>query len=51
MPEIKHKWAQDENVIVEYILKEKDPGYTIPIPPEALEKNRALKQNVLAPVR
>lgn len=51
MPEIKHKWAQDEKVTIEYILKEKDPGYTIPIPPEALEKNRALEQNVLAPVR
>lgn len=51
MPEIRHKWSQDENVTVEYVLKAKDPGYTIPIPPEALEKNKALEQNVLAPVR
>ncbi len=51
MPKIVHKWSQSENVTVEYVLEEKDPGYVLPIPPEALEKNTALVQNPLAPLR
>lgn len=51
MPEIKHSWAQDENTTLEYVLSEKDAGYTIPIPEEALQLNKELIQNPLAPVR
>ncbi len=51
MPEIRHIWSQDENTTLEYILNEKDAGYTIPLPEEALKINNELIQNPLAPER
>lgn len=51
MPEIKHIWNQDEDTSLEYTLSEKDRGYTIPIPEEALNLNNELIQNPLAPIR
>ncbi len=48
MPEIKHEWHVDASTTYSYTLKEKDAGYTLPIPNEAIELNPALVQNPLA---
>lgn len=47
MPSIKHVWNGGEEP-VEFVLQEKDPGYTLPIPKVVLNQNRALVQNKLA---
>ena len=31
-----------------YVIAEKDPSYTLPIPEQVLEKNKNLEQNTLA---
>lgn len=49
MKEMKHVWMPDANSTVEYTLKQNDPGFTLPLPPEALELNNKLEQNALAP--
>ena len=50
MPSIKHVW-NDGKGPVEYVLQEKDPGYTLPIPEVVMNQNRALIQNKLASPR
>lgn len=47
MPSFKHVW-NDGKGPVEYVLQEKDPGYTLPIPEVVMNQNRALIQNKLA---
>ena len=47
MPEIRHIWHNSEKDSTEYILKEKDLMYTIPIPNEAMLENPNLVQNEL----
>lgn len=47
MPEIRHIWHNSEKDSTEYILKEKDLMYTIPIPNEAMQENPNLVQNEL----
>lgn len=47
MPEIKHVWHISSTESYEYILKEKDLMYTVPIPDEALQENSQLVQNEL----
>ena len=49
MPQIQHTWYPDAQSTLVYTLKEHDPGYTIPLPPDALELNNLLEQNPLAP--
>lgn len=51
MPEIKHIWIPEEGSVLEFTLKEKDPGYTLPIPQESIKLNNGLEQNPLAPKR
>ncbi|MEN8118562.1 MAG: RagB/SusD family nutrient uptake outer membrane protein [Bacteroidota bacterium] len=50
MPSIYHKWYDETGLII-YTLQNNDPGYTLPIPDEALLKNRQLVQNPLASPR
>lgn len=45
MPEIKHTWNADETDSKVYTLREKDPAYTLPLPPKTLEANTNLEQN------
>lgn len=47
MPEIRHIWHTSSTESLVYVLKEKDPLYTVPIPDEALQENSSLKQNDL----
>lgn len=49
MPEITHTWYPDQTSSLTYTLHEKDPSYTVPLPPEALEANASLQQNPLGP--
>ncbi|MBO4960088.1 RagB/SusD family nutrient uptake outer membrane protein [Butyricimonas sp.] len=49
MKEIKHTWFPDATSTIVYTLQENDPGYTLPLPPDALELNNLLEQNPLAP--
>lgn len=49
MKEIKHTWYPDATSTVVYTLQENDPGFTLPLPPDALELNTQLEQNPLAP--
>lgn len=53
MPEVKHVWCTStvEATWITYTLTEKDFGYTLPLPAPALENNRLLDQNPLAPRR
>ncbi|QEC44039.1 SusD-like starch-binding protein associating with outer membrane [Pseudobacter ginsenosidimutans] len=54
MPGITHTWRvglNAANPLNTYTLKEKDPAYTLPIPEEVMNRNRALEQNKLAPKR
>ena len=39
----------DATSTIVYTLQENDPGYTLPLPPDALELNNLLEQNPLAP--
>lgn len=50
MPSIKHVWNTGKGP-TEYVLQEKDPSYTLPIPEVVMNKNRALVQNKLASPR
>ncbi|WP_341838088.1 RagB/SusD family nutrient uptake outer membrane protein [Chitinophaga pollutisoli] len=45
MPEIRHVYASAPGKTEIYVLKARDPQYTLPIPLEVLERNRALVQN------
>lgn len=45
MPEIKHVYAYAPGRTDIYVLKARDPQYTLPIPLEVLQRNRALQQN------
>lgn len=47
MPEIKHKWFDDNNSVVPAImtLSSEDPYYAIPLPESTLEENSALDPN------
>ena len=51
MPEIRHRWTDSDGTVTTYTLKEHDPQYTLPIPPEVIEQNPALVQNPLGPIR
>jgi hypothetical protein len=47
MPSITHEWHLDGETY-RYVLQEKDPGYTLPIPQYVMDVNRSLNQNPLA---
>lgn len=49
MPEIKHEWEPSSSTRLVYTLTKEDAGYTMPLPPGALDLNKALEQNTLAP--
>lgn len=49
MPSITRVWKNGDYV-KSYTLKEKDPFYTLPIPPSVLEENRQLVQTQLPEV-
>ena len=49
MPQIQRTWHPDAQSTLVYTLKEHDPGYTIPLPPDALELNNLLEQSPMAP--
>ena len=51
MPSIKHSWYDASGNRTVYTLKERDLGYALPIPQDAMDTNSALKQNELAPER
>lgn len=51
MPSIEHTWYDASGNRTVYTLKEKDLGYVLPIPQDAMDTNSALKQNELAPER
>lgn len=51
MPEIKHTWHASATDTKTYTLKAKDPAYTLPLPPTALEQHTGMQQNPLAPKR
>ncbi len=46
MPSIRHIWNTGQGE-TEFVLQEKDPGYTLPIPEIVMNQNRALIQNKL----
>ncbi|WP_081619490.1 RagB/SusD family nutrient uptake outer membrane protein [Butyricimonas synergistica] len=49
MPSIKHTWLPGEGMALQtYVLKEKDPMYTLPLPEAVLSINPELTQNVSA---
>ncbi len=49
MKQIKHTWYPDATSTIVYTLLENDSGFTLPLPPDALELNNLLEQNPLAP--
>lgn len=49
MKSIQHEWIGEPNSSQIYTLQEKDHSFTIPLPKAALEKNKSLEQNPLAP--
>ncbi|WP_099290893.1 MULTISPECIES: RagB/SusD family nutrient uptake outer membrane protein [unclassified Butyricimonas] len=49
MKSIQHTWIGDPNSSKSYTLEEKDRSYTLPLPKAALEQNKSLVQNPLAP--
>lgn len=49
MKEIKRRWPSNESTDIEYTLRENDPSFTLPFPPEAIDLNKRLEQNPLAP--
>ena len=51
MPSIAHEWKENGQVIRRYVLEEKDPFYTLPIPQNVMEANRQLVQNPLSAAR
>lgn len=51
MPRIEHTWHDTKTGSSKYVLTEKDLMYSVPIPKEALDLNRYLKQNPLPPKR
>lgn len=50
MPRLKHVWYNSANQAEEYILEEKDPQYTMPLPNSSLEANPQLSQNELGTI-
>lgn len=51
MPSITHEWKDQGQVTHLYVLGEKDPFYTLPIPQNVMEANRQLVQNPLSTTR
>ena len=51
MPRLEHKWYVDAQTTHTYVLEEGDPGYTLPIPEQEFELNKALVQNEMASSR
>ena len=51
MPRIEHKWHEDAQTTLTYVLEEGDPGYTLPIPFEEFQLNDELIQNETVPSR
>ena len=51
MPSIVHEWKENGEVTRRYMLEEKDPFYTLPIPQDVMSKNRRLVQNPLSEER
>ena len=51
MPSIIHEWKENGEVVHRYVLEEKDPFYTLPIPQNVMEANRQLVQNPLSAAR
>lgn len=51
MEEIQHEWIPEKGTKIIYTLHKNDLGYVLPFPPEALELNKELRQNSLAPLR
>ncbi len=49
MKSMQHIWIGAPNSSISYTLEEKDHGYTLPLPQAALEQNKSLVQNPLAP--
>lgn len=48
MPRIEHTWVSENGQRTTYVLQEKDPGYTLPISQDVLDRNPKLVQNELA---
>ena len=49
MPSIKHTWLPGVGMALQtYVLKEKDPMYTLPLPESVIGANPALTQNASA---
>ena len=48
MPRIEHTWVSENGQRTTYVLQEKDPGYTLPISQDVLDRNSKLVQNELA---
>lgn len=51
MKPVRHTWVGEATGSVVYTLQEKDPSYTLPLPPEAMDLNNALEQNPMGPER
>lgn len=51
MPSITKEWVIGVGNVQKYVLAEKDKAYTIPIPEVAMDQNKMLIQNKLAPER
>ena len=47
MPAFSRTWKIDGMPVQTYTLEKNDPAYTLPIPPDVLERNRSLVQNKL----
>ena len=48
MPSFSRDWVVNGEKVATYVIAEKDPSYTLPIPEQVLEKNKNLEQNTLA---
>ena len=44
-----HTWYPDATSKIVYTLQDNDPSFTLPLPPSALDLNKQLEQNPLAP--
>lgn len=47
MPGFRRQWTEEGRYVGSYVMEEKDPAYTLPIPKSAMDRNPALKQNTL----
>ena len=45
------QWRTYDNEAVNYVIRDNDPAFTLPIPQEMIDRNPALSQNPLAPAR